>query len=339
MDPATIKALTDLMSPTLTQAAKSATERRAEKAAISDALVGSLVGKLATVLSEADASDLARRMSERESAVKLRKQLNVEECLRLAVEVALGEPPAERRELEQDWFFEWFACVENVSDETIQSVWAHVLANNLDGKRRAVSLRALDTLRLMERADAERLRRFSLLAARVGVLFVNDWSVADATVGQANLEVLVDLGLVSREEYGLGRIGLPNALSLKWERSDGRGLLDPLYAYRLSARGAELAQTLPPEVAADAVPGGIDLASENAYLAYARIVAAGFDRGFRVTMQFNRARFERPNDPVAQRTRDSRPTHEWDPGAASWARLPEADSLLPADLLVAIEAG
>ncbi|MEO1130291.1 MAG: DUF2806 domain-containing protein [Planctomycetota bacterium] len=336
MDPATIKAVTDLMSPTLTHAAKSAVERRAEKAAISDSLVGSLVDKFATVLSDADASDLARRMTERESAVKLRKQLNVEECLRLAVEIAMDGEPQERREVDQDWFFEWFACIENVSDELVQAVWARVLANNLDASKRAVSLRALDTLRLMDRADADNLARFARLASRVGVLFINDWSAVDRTVGRSELDVLLDLGVVVKEEYQLGRIGLPNAFTLVWERADGRVALDPFYAYRLSARGTELAQSLPEAFKAETRGDLIDFESPSGHAEYARVVASGFDDGCRVSLQFNLARYLNPEDPVSQRSRDVVTTHTWDAVEQCWRRSDNTADL-PPEALASVE--
>ena len=336
VDPATLKTITDLMSPALSQASKGVFERRAERAAVSDSLVGSLVQKFATVLEQADASNLARRMTEREAVVKLRKQLNVEECLRLAVEVALDEEPAERREVDQDWFFEWFSCIENVSDADIQAIWARVLTNNMDKNKRAVSLRALDTLRLMDRSDAESLARFSSLAACIGILFVNEWSVLDCTIGRSELDVLLDLGVVTKEKYRLGRIGLPGAFSLVWERTDEHIPLDPFFAYRLSARGRELAQTLP-NTLGHKQDDLLDFGTPSAHAEYARLVASGFDEDYRVSLQFNLARYLSPDDPVAQRSRQICTTHCWDRKLGRWKRFSDIPDDVPCEALESVE--
>lgn len=339
MDPASVKALTTLLGPIAGSATKGMLEKRADKALVSNSIVETLLSKFSAVISEADTRELAERMSAREKAVKLRKQLNVEECLRLAIELALEEPAETKRPVDPDWFLRWFDAIEDVSDEYIQSMWARVLAREVDAAQGGLSLRALDTLRLMGRADAEALRRFNALSERVGVLLVTSHELVERTVGSEPLDALMDLNLVTAEDYRGSAVALPDALSVVWEVKGGKLQADPFRLHRLSSRGKQLAATLPPTPEAPTDERTVDFTVSTAHLDYACLLASGFDDQYDVRLRFNPVRYKNPGDPVAQRSREFVATHRWDSDARRWDRLVDlAEVGFPPDATAWLEA-
>ena len=340
MDPVSVKALTMLLGPIAGSATKGMLEKRTDQALVSNSIVETLLNKFSAVISDADTRQLAERMAAREKAVKLRKQLNVEECLRLAIELALEEPAETKRPVDPDWFLRWFDAIEDVSDEYIQSMWARVLAREVDASQGGLSLRALDTLRLMGRAEAESLERFRLLSDRVGVLVVTSHEVVERTVGLDSLDALQDLSLVTAEDYRGSTVTLPDALSVVWAVKDGKVQADPFRLHRLSSRGKQLAATLPRMTDEGSDENAIDFTRTTAHLDYACLLASGFDDQYEVRLRFNPERYKNPEDPVAQRSRNFIITHRWDTETRRWRCLLDLDEIgFPAEAIGWLESG
>ena len=69
----------------------------------------------------------------------------------------LGEKEVSNHEPDPDWTARFFDCVQDVSSEDMQKLWARVLAGEVESPGRT-SLRTLDTLKNLTKRDAEMFR-------------------------------------------------------------------------------------------------------------------------------------------------------------------------------------
>lgn len=109
----------------------------------------------------------------------------------------LGEKEVPDHEPDHDWTARFFDCVQDVSSEHMQKLWAKVLSGEVENPGRT-SLRTLDTLRNMTKRDAE------LFEGLVGFVIDGEFIFYDASVVERHQVIkfgdflkLQDCGLIS----------------------------------------------------------------------------------------------------------------------------------------------
>ena len=89
----------------------------------------------------------------------LKRLANIASVVEHAAE-DLGEEEVIDHEPDHDWTARFFDCVQDVSSEHMQKLWAKVLSGEVESPGRT-SLRTLDTLRNMTKRDAELFNEFA----------------------------------------------------------------------------------------------------------------------------------------------------------------------------------
>lgn len=332
VDAALLKMAETLFRPLAEQGAKAAFRPGGSSAG--EALTKALSDKLATVIAEADPAAIAERMTRRRRYVSLKRQMNFEEVAALALDLARGTPVEQRRAIDEDWFMNWFQSAEAVSDEMLQELWARAFAARADARQRPVSLRALDTLRLMERQDVVNFRRATDVFGVFGVVLATSREVLDGVMAGHALDSLMDLSLVEQMEYSGTNIAIPGGFALYFNLPPDLWAPDSFRQYRLTARARELAATLPPDLAVEQPSAGaFDMEDPAVVARYINIVTSGFDPRYTVYLAAHGADGQRP--PPGGR----KATHQWDSRSRAWVRLQNAPGPVDPVVLQAIEAG
>lgn len=315
---AAAKTIADMIKPVTDPLAKRLVDGPANPGSI---VTAALEQRLAQVLTNADLAQLTQRMQRRAKYISMRKQLSYEHAASLALELASLTPPEQLRTVEADWFTKWSEAVEDVSDDMVQGLWAQAFARQTDARSRRVSLRALDTLRLMERQDVVNFMRASEVMAVMGYVFVNSNEVLDRLMRRDDIDALVDLRLLEFEEQMASALAAPGGYSMHFHMPP-EFAKEAFKVIRMSARGRELVQTLPPDLEADyAYREGFDVNDPLLVPKYLKLVARGFDRRYEVSLCVFDPKEQRP--PVGGRKR----THLWDNNTGGWRRLQTPDSI------------
>jgi hypothetical protein len=338
MEAKLVKALATLVQPVAQSAGKRWFESRRTGDMASDVIVGALMEKLSSVIKEADAGRIAAHIVRKEEYVKLRKQLNLEHCIELALELAQEAEPEKRRTIDEDWFIQWFSAVEEVTDARIQEIWARAFAAKATEGRPNISLRALDTLRLMQHLDVLHFSRFAEFSDLFGFLFCNGDLIVDATIGRSGLDILLDLQLVTKEETTFANVPVPGGLTIRWSLPEGLIPADPFKLYRLSSRGRELAATLPPAIKAQYDDARmIDLTDPLARARYLNLIAASFDPRFEVYLDYYEPLTGSART-AGQKTKAHLRSHRWNADGRRWTRLVDLETVA-AETIWALESG
>ena len=108
----------------------------------------------------------------------------------------LGDKEVPDHEPDPDWTARFFDCVQDVSSEDMQRVWAKILAGEVESPGRT-SLRTLDTLRNMTKTDAEMFRDICDFAIGHDFVFYDDSVKSFSALGYSNLLHLQDCGLIN----------------------------------------------------------------------------------------------------------------------------------------------
>nr|WP_319490995.1 DUF2806 domain-containing protein [uncultured Desulfobacter sp.] len=331
MDFSLIKPIVDLVKPAGAELAKSATNRRGQT---KDAVVAALHEKFASVIRDADPSALAKRMVARQEYLTLRKQLNYENVMELALEMALETPSDNRRIIEEDWFAQWFSAVENVSDSVMQELWAKAFAHQTNSEQQKVSLRALDSLRLMERRDVQGFKRAVDLFSFFGYIFAASQEIIDCMMSRESLNGLIDLGLITVEETMIRSVAVPGGYILRLNVDNGQNVLDPIKIFKLSPRGVELASTIPSDIEKlDRSEFEFDTSDKLCVPMYINMIARALDDLFTITLCVYPRSEERP--PKGGRKR----THIWDKTNENWIRKEKLEFNYNREVVYALESG
>ncbi|MDE0077711.1 MAG: DUF2806 domain-containing protein [Caldilineaceae bacterium] len=100
-------------------------------------------------------------------------------------------------EPDHDWTARFFDCVQDVSSEHMQRLWAKVLSGEVESPGRT-SLRTLETLRNMTKGDAALFERIAGFVIEGEFIFYNDKVAKENSVlGYATLLHLEDCGLIN----------------------------------------------------------------------------------------------------------------------------------------------
>lgn len=168
----------------------------------------------------------------------VRQKIQFQETKRLlntravVVEAAsqLGDKEVPKNEPDHDWTARFFNCVQDVSTEDMQLLWAKVLAGEVE-RSGSTSLRTLDILRNLDQQTAINFRRFCSLSIYIRY----DGYYEDGRViplgGHAGFNTLGEYGLYYRtlnilEEHGLIKSDYDTLMRY------GRGLSDTEIANR-----------------------------------------------------------------------------------------------------------
>ncbi len=141
------------------------------------------------------------QISERIKYVEERRQQNINRI----VELASQQLPIEitrTKSVEEDWMTQFFNFSQDVGNEEIQCLWAKVLAGEV-AKPGSFSLRTLDTLRLMQQADAQ---KFNILRSFLWTEGNNNCLIRYKNI----YETLEKFGISILDLYNLESIGLIN---------------------------------------------------------------------------------------------------------------------------------
>ena len=103
------------------------------------------------------------RSNKRERLASLRKQKNIETIMEKTFDFCASKSISKRTDL--DWFNRYITLAENVSNKTMQDLWAKILAGELSSPG-VYSLKALKVFRDMSIVDAKLLAKACSLAVR-----------------------------------------------------------------------------------------------------------------------------------------------------------------------------
>lgn len=334
--PEIISAITSLLQPMSQSASKRLFERKSRHNDAADLLVGSLVRKLTSVIDEADVDDLVHQLSKRDKHISLRKYLNFENSMQLVIDLVKEKENFIKRPIDEDWFFQWFSSVENISDERIQQIWARAFANKIDSSKNSVSCRALDTLRLMQYQDVLNFARLNDVINHLGYVLCNGNNVVNAVFGGRDvLDDLIDLNLAIRSQNMFSSVPVPPFLSIGWELRKGFMQPDPFTIVTMSARAKELAQTLPKEIDAHIDhESAIDFSDDLFRAKYINLLASNFGKEHSVFLSIFPDRIFNQTNVNTERMRRKIRSHYWSHDEEKWIReikdVPLEENLLKA---------
>ena len=202
--------------------------------------------------------DITRQGVEQSIEFQGRKRLaNARAVLEGAAD-ELGDKEVANHEPDPDWTARFFDCVQDVSSEDMQKIWAKILAGEVESPGRT-SLRTLDTLKNMTKRDAEMFRDVCSLIIGEEFVFYNDSAKDLSAVALNNLLHLQDCDLVNPvRRLSLHQWGEDNRIVLRHQtgallvtsnHTPGGQLSIP--AIRLSSAGRELGRLSPQTVNMD----------------------------------------------------------------------------------------
>jgi hypothetical protein len=146
------------------------------------------------------------RALERAAFQEVKKQRNIEQISQYAAEELIEKEAVSDEKVDEDWISRFFSVAENISSEEMQILWGKVLAGEVS-KPGSYSLRTLDTLKNLTRADADlfvKVAQFALYST--GQAFIvnpdnNCKYLADHfNVAFTDLLILKELGLLLPSE-------------------------------------------------------------------------------------------------------------------------------------------
>lgn len=137
----------------------------------------------------------------------------------------LGEKEVVDHEPDHDWTARFFDCVQDVSSEHMQKLWAKVLSGEVETPGRT-SLRTLDTLRNMTKRDAE------LFEGIAGYVIEGEFIFYNREVENRH-RILSSYNLVYLEDCGLMNIVPSLAKSIIWKDDDDNELELPYHGSTL----------------------------------------------------------------------------------------------------------
>ena len=136
--------------------------------------------------------DIAHTVSQRIQFQEEKRQRNIEMVVRLAAS-ELGDKEVPDSETDHDWTARFFGDVQDVSSEEMQSLWAKVLAGEVE-RPGSMSIKTLSVLRNLDQTTASLFRR---LCSGCVLLRPGGHSM------DARVPALGDPGANSLREYGL----------------------------------------------------------------------------------------------------------------------------------------
>lgn len=134
---------------------------------------------------------LAERAALRQSNENVRQQRNLENVLQVtAIEMQSAETVSDTP-VDDDWATRLFSIAKDVNSEEMQYLWGKILAGEIISPG-SFSLRTLETVRNMNRKDAETFQKvLPLIVRNSGIYFISSDSDLDSQYGVSYYDVLV----------------------------------------------------------------------------------------------------------------------------------------------------
>lgn len=154
---------------------------------------------------EFELEEIARRAERRRLSEACREQQNMEDTLAAAIPLLKND--AQPNEMEEDWIAYFLNQVRLISDERVQRVWSHLLAEEANSPR-TFSRITINTLALMNRNDAlsfQSICDFIVVQDEIlmPLIFIKHRKFYDKfDISHANFKHLDDLGLISYKNPG-----------------------------------------------------------------------------------------------------------------------------------------
>lgn len=129
---------------------------------------------------------------------EISKQINIESIARKCLDY-IEKDFVPQGEIDDDWLYTFRDSVKNISSEELQSIWAKLLANEIQSPS-TYSLRTLDTLKNMSKYEAEKFKQFIKLTI-TDINHTNRISITDP-------DILLRYGITYNDILLLQEIGL-----------------------------------------------------------------------------------------------------------------------------------
>ena len=206
----------------------------------------------------------------------------------------LGDRQVDDHEPDPDWTARFFDCIQDVSSQDMQKIWAKLLAGEVENPGRT-SLRTLETLRNMTKRDAEmfgEVCNFVLFKALYFIVHERRYTQQFDALQHFKLVHLQDCGLLhfgqstqnitdETEQY------MYQGLLLQVSRNIGGTARIPFQVATLTIAGSELYRIVEPESRWDYLRMFASiLHSKNCRLSYSQIVNWRPDGGFKYVNSF-----------------------------------------------------
>jgi len=208
--------------------------------------------------------EIAAAMKARLLSTEFRRQVNVNEAARSAIEISNNLPDSGAlHSIDPDFVHEWVEAVKDVSSDEVRKMWATVLAvapTTAEGRIRRPSI---ELLKQFDQSTARMFRDLCTFVATVGPPAQGHRSFAP--FGEhIDLQLFFELGVLADRAFGelqLPDIGRIRKQPLKPSRFK---MFDKIEAFALGARGFELAKVIFPEgISAEGLSNLNDLRFEN----------------------------------------------------------------------------
>ncbi|MGM9551883.1 MAG: DUF2806 domain-containing protein [Clostridia bacterium] len=158
------------------------------------------------VIDTSNYEEIAKRASCRLAFQEITKQQNIESIADKAYEELENSDSVSNVPVSQDWMSRFFNSVEDISDDKMQEVWAHILASEIKTPN-TYSYRTIDKLKNMTRNEAELFQRVAGLSMRGGSVY---FILSDK-------ELLNSYGVYFSELLSLEECGLISTQSLTFK--------------------------------------------------------------------------------------------------------------------------
>ena len=132
----------------------------------------------------------------------------------------LSDKEVADHEPDPDWTARFFDCVQDVSSEDMQKIWARILAGEVESPGRT-SLRTLDTLRNMTKKDAAMFRDICDFVMSEDVVLVDDEYMDQfSPLEYGNLLHLKECGLITIEAFLTNQFswGTNNRIQVRYQK-------------------------------------------------------------------------------------------------------------------------
>lgn len=142
------------------------------------------------------------RINNRIVTKEVKRQNNIEEVVSTAGKILESEEKVSEEPLNSDWTTRFFDIVQDVSDDEMQLLWGQILAGEIK-QPRSYSLRTLELLRNMTKADAElfqKITQFTLVCGDA-FLYTPDNDLRKFGIDYMDIAKLVEIGLLRPGDF------------------------------------------------------------------------------------------------------------------------------------------
>ena len=158
-----------------------------------------LIDRFGVQLDARSVQELAERTQMRLCSQEMRKQQNIEAIVDKAYEEIQKETVVSSEPVDDDWITRFFNCVEDVSSQELQRLWALVLAGEIR-KPRSTSLRTLEILKNITQQEATVFSQLTALSIRMNnrrLLITENYDVIkECNIKFDDLRLLDECGLL-----------------------------------------------------------------------------------------------------------------------------------------------